>query len=170
MNNPLASTRNPWPYAILAWFVIFTSAMAAWVTVAVRQKMDLVRSDYYEEEVHFQSQLDRLNRTAAIRGTVAIRYDATRSGVTIDLPGAHLEPRPTGRIQFYRPSDASLDVEVPLALEVTGEQHIDVGMLRGGQWKIRVQWNVAAQEYFFEQTMVFDEARRDPATPSTRTK
>ena len=164
------STLNPWPYAILAWFVLFASAMAVWVTVALRQKMDLVRSDYYKEEVRFQSQLDRLDRTAPIRSAIAIQYDAARSELTLRLPGAALPPQPAGRIQFYRPSDASVDLAVPLTLTEKGEQRLDVGALRGGQWKIRVQWIAAAQEYFFEQTVFLDEARRDPSAPRTRPK
>ena len=35
--------RNPWPFAIVLFFVVFISSMAAWITVAVRNDMDLVR-------------------------------------------------------------------------------------------------------------------------------
>jgi hypothetical protein len=92
--------RNLWPYAIVAWFVIFGAAMAAWITVAVRQDMDLVRPDYYEEEVRFQRQLDRANRTAAIQNQVALYYDATKREVALRLPAAHLSPKPTGASTF----------------------------------------------------------------------
>jgi hypothetical protein len=170
--NPTSAkpSRNFWPHAIITWFVIFTAALAAWITFAVRQNMDLVRSDYYEEEVRFQRQLDRLNRTAAIRSEVAINYDAPKREVTLLLPAAHLAQRPTGRIQFYRPSNASLDLQVPLSVDAAGLQHIGIDALRGGLWKVRIQWSAAGQEYFFEQVMVVDEARRDLTAAPTKAK
>jgi hypothetical protein len=151
--------RNLWPWAIIAWFVVFTAAMAAWITVALRQNLDLVRTDYYEEEIRFQRQLDRLNRTALVRHEVAVGFDAATRAVTVRLPAAHLSPPPTGTVQFYRPSDAALDLEVPLVIDESGLQRISSDRLRGGLWKIRVQWSAVGQEYFFEQSMVVEEAR-----------
>lgn len=160
-------TRNLWPHAIIAWFVIFAAALAAWVTMATRQRMDLVRSDYYEEEVRFQHQLDRLNRTAAIRSEVAIHHDATKREVMLQLPAGHLAPRASGQVAFYRPSDAALDFQVPLAVDAAGLQRIGTGGLRGGLWKVRVQWSAAGHDYFFEQVIVADEANSGPAaTPA----
>lgn len=162
--NPVSArpSRSLWPHAILAWFVVFSSAMAAWITFALRQNTELVSADYYEEEVRFQSQLDRLNRTAAVRGDVAVLYDAAQGQVTLRLPADHVvqRPSPSGRIRFYRPSDARLDFEVPLALAGPGEQRIDVSARRGGQWKVRVQWKAGGQDYFFEQIVVLEEPRK----------
>lgn len=169
MNTPVArTTRNFWPHAIIAWFVVFASALAAWITFAVRQNLDLVRADYYEEEIHYQGQLDRLNHTAAIRSEVAIDHDAAQHQVTLRLPAAHLAAGLAGHVQFYRPSDAALDFRVPLAVDAAGRQRIGTGALRGGLWKVRAQWNSAGQEYFFEQIMVVDEA--DPAGQAPVTK
>jgi len=170
MNSTTAKpSHNLWPHAIIAWFVIFAAAMAAWIAVAVRQNMDLVRSDYYEEEVRFQQQLDRLNRTAAISSEVTLDYDASKQELTLRLPTAHLAPRPVGRVHFYRPSDAALDFQVPLAIDAGGLQRIGTSTLRGGLWKVRMQWSVADHDYFCEQTLVVDEAERSIA-PVTRTK
>ena len=72
--------RNPWPYAIIGWFLIFGSAMAAWVVVAVRNDPDLVRADYYEHEIGYQKHIDRLNRTAAFSGEVSVAYEASLRG------------------------------------------------------------------------------------------
>jgi hypothetical protein len=169
MNSAAKPIRNFWPHAIIAWFVIFASAMAAWIAVAVRQDMDLVRSDYYEEEVRFQQQLDRLNRTSALSGEFTLRYDAAKCEVTLRLPAAHLAPRPVGQLHFYRPSDAALDFQVPLAVDAGGLQRIGTSKLRGGLWKIRLQWSAANRDYFFEQTLVVDEAERHSIAAGTGT-
>ena len=155
--NSLQPARNLWPHAIIAWFVVFASALAAWIVFTARQSNDLARADYYEEEVHYQRHLDRLNRTAAVRGQVAIHYDAPRGEVIVRLPAEHLAPHPTGRIHFYRPSEVALDFEMPLAVDAQGLQRIGARNLRGGLWKVRVEWTASGQEYFFEQILVADE-------------
>ena len=152
--------RTFWPHAILAWFVIFGAALAAWITFALRQRVELVSPDYYEEEVRFQTQLDRLNRTAGLRSEVAIQYDAASSQVTLHLPAGQVARHPRGRVRFYRPSEASLDFEVTLSVDAAGLQRIDVSGRRAGQWKMRLQWKADGQDYFLEETLVFAEPER----------
>jgi hypothetical protein len=164
MNPPLTQRpRSLWPHAITAWFVVFASALAAWVTVALQQDVDLVRPDYYEEEIQFQRQLDQLNRTAAVGHDVSVLYHPADDEVTLRLPAGHAAQHPVGSIQFYRPSDAALDFDVPLAVESTGVQNIDASAVRSGHWRIRVRWTVAAREYFFEQQLVLARAGSSPA-------
>ncbi len=145
--------RNPWPYAIIGWFLIFGSTMAAWVVVAVRQDPDLVRSDYYEHEIRYQNQIDRMNRTAAMHGQVSIAYEAATRQIALRLPAAHLAQQPVGHVQLYRPSDARLDFEVPLALDEDGSQKVSAAKLRAGLWKVRILWTAGGQDYFYDQSV-----------------
>lgn len=147
-------SRSPWPWAIVGWFVVFAGAMAAWIVYAVRQDMDLVRDDYYQEEVLYQQQLDRMNRTQPLRGEVRVSYDASRHAITVALPAMHARQKISGRIQLYRPSDAKLDVTVPLSVSADGTQRIDAKNLRAGLWKVRLQWTADGQEYFLDEPIV----------------
>ena len=145
---------NPWPYAIIGWFLLFGSGMAVWVVVAVRNDPELVRADYYEQEIAYQKQIDRLHRTAAVRGEVSVAYDYSQNQVTLQLPATHLSAQLKGRIHFYRPSNAKLDFELPLDLNPAGAQRVPTGKLQGGLWKVRVQWTSGGQEYFHDQSLV----------------
>lgn len=144
--------RNPWPYAIIGWFVIFITAMTAWAVVATRNSMDLVRKDYYEEELRFQTQLDRMNRTATMRKDITVTTDS--SSLTFKLPMDHASAKPTGEVQLYRPSDARLDTKLPLQINESGLQRIDASALKGGLWKLRVHWKIGEAEYYFDQPVV----------------
>jgi hypothetical protein len=145
---------NPWPYAIIGWFLLFGSGMAAWVVVAVRNDPELVRADYYEQEIAYQKQIDRLNRTAAVRGEVSVFYESAQQQIALRLPAAHLGNKSIGTVRFYRPSNAKLDFELPLALDATGAQRIPTDKLQGGLWKVRVQWTSGGQEFFHDQSVV----------------
>ncbi len=152
--KPVAPRRSLWPYMIIGYFVIFISAMAVWIVFALRQDMDLVRKDYYEEEIRFQKHLDSAVRTQSVRSEVRADYDQAKQSILITLPVGHLAQQPRGSIQLYRPSDAKLDRQFELALDSQGRQLLDVRAIRSGLWKIRVNWNVNGQDFFFDQSLV----------------
>lgn len=145
---------NPWPYAIIGWMLLFGTGMAAWVVVAVRNDPELVRADYYEQEIAYQKQIDRLNRTAAMRSEVAVAYESAQQQVTLRIPTAHLADKLTGTIHFYRPSNAKLDFKLPLTVDATGVQRVPAGKLQGGLWKVRVSWTSGEQEFFHDQSLI----------------
>lgn len=153
MSSTVAS-RNPWPIAIIAFFALFISAAASYIVFAVRQDMDLVRPDYYEEELRYQKQLDRLHRTAPLEASVTVAYHEAGQQIEIRLPQLHAVPTTTGSIHLYRPSDAELDRHLPLALDPAGLQRLDARQLRAGLWKVRIQWTAEGQEFFVDRPLL----------------
>jgi nitrogen fixation protein FixH len=146
--------NNPWPVAIIAWFVIFTSGIVAFAAYAGRQRVELVHADYYAQEMQFQQQLDRLKRTQPIAAQVSITCNDKLPILRIILPPAHAHQAVSGRIHFYRPSDAGLDHEMVLAVDGNGIQEVNSASLQPGLWKVRLQWTVQGQQYFYEQSVV----------------
>ncbi|MGZ8921575.1 MAG: FixH family protein [Limisphaerales bacterium] len=146
--------RNYWPHAIIAYFVIFITGVATWVTFAMRHNDQLVRTDYYEHEIKYQNQIDRLARTAA--GVAVIQYDRNIQAISVGLP-TNINPQAvTGIIHLYRPSDARLDQKFPLQLKDSGSQLIDVSKLRTGFWKVSLNWKDLDREFYFEKSLVID--------------
>ncbi|MBI5775004.1 MAG: FixH family protein [Verrucomicrobia bacterium] len=145
--------RNPWPYAITAWFVVFISGIVAWVAFAMRQSSELVRSDYYEHEIRYQQQIERLGRTQPVAAQATAAYDPVQQRITVTVPDGHAA-RATGVIHFYRPSDAKLDRRLPLNVDTAGTQTMDAKALRPGLWKVRVQWKVGGEEFFFDRPIL----------------
>ena len=152
--NSSRKTRNPWPLAIVVYFIVFITFIVTFTVFAARQKVDLVSPDYYEAEIRFQKQIERLSRTQPLNTRVAVTYDAGRQQVSIRLPSGPSSRPGSGLIGFYRPSDARIDRSVPLAVNDEGAQVVDVKQLRDGLWKVRVQWTLNGQEYFFDQPVV----------------
>ena len=146
--------RNPWPYAIIAYFAVFITAVFLWVGFAMRNSMELVRPDYYEAEIRFQQQIDRVHRTSAIREDVRVAYDPAGRQVVVRIPGDHAVGGVRGAVHLYRPSNASLDRTLDLAVGQDGWQRIGVEDLQAGYWKINVTWSSQGQEYFIEQAVL----------------
>lgn len=153
MNTPAPKPpRSFWPYAIMIWMALFATGIFSFFVVAQRNHVDLVGADYYDQEMKFQQQIDRVAHTRSVKREISVRYAAGE--IDIALPAGHARQSPTGSIQLYRPSDASLDQQVALAVGKDGDQKIDATKLRPGLWKVRITWKVGAEEFFFDQSIV----------------
>jgi hypothetical protein len=151
-SNP--QTRNLWPWAILIAFAVFIAGMAGLIVMACSQRTDLVSGDYYEQELRYQGQLDRVERTRQLQPPATVTYDAERRQLRISLPPDHARSSARGHIHLYRPAAASLDRRLKLDLDANGIQILETQDLRPGAWRIRVSWTAAGQEYFLDQRMV----------------
>lgn len=151
--------RNPWPVAIIAFFVVFITATAGLVVFSLSHKEELVTSDYYEQEIQFQRQLDRLKQTQPIQSELAVGYDPAAKQIRIELPVEHARQYTEGRVQFYRPSAASLDRRINLEVDpATGRQTVDARQFEPGLWKVRVSWTVAGRQFFFDRNVIISKS------------
>lgn len=164
--NTTTKRRNLWPASIIGFFILAIIFIVSYTAWAMRQREDLVSENYYEHEVRFQSHLDSMNRSQSLATHTVVTFEPAQQVIVITLPAAQTRGA-TGSVQLYRPSDARLDRDVPLALNAEGVQRLDSKELSEGFWKVRVQWNVGGQEYFLDQpvvvvpgTPVSDPARR----------
>jgi len=146
-------TRNLWPTAIIGFFVVAILFIVSFIAWAVHQHEDLVSADYYEREVRFQSQLDSMNRSQSLAAQTVVTFEPQAQTIIITLPHDSVQGA-TGSIHLYRPSDARLDRQLPLALNSEGVQRLDSRTLADGLWKVRVQWNVAGQDYYLDQPVI----------------
>lgn len=147
------TTRSPWPIAITTFFVIAIIFIVSFIAFAMRQREDLVSADYYEREVRYQSQLDTLNRSQHLAANTVVTFEAAQQNIVIALPAEQIK-NATGTIHLYRPSDARLDRDLPLALNAAGTQRLDARQLADGLWKVRVKWTANGQEYFLDQPVI----------------
>jgi hypothetical protein len=146
--------NNPWPWAIIMTFVLFISGTIGLVVMASSQREDLVSANYYEQELRFQSQLDRASHANHLSAPASVAYDALRRHVVITLPPEHAGRVVNGRVQLYRPSEAELDRQFKLVPDATGCQTIDAASLRPGLWKARITWTVDGNEFYTERQLV----------------
>jgi hypothetical protein len=151
----MKATHNLWPRAIIGAFVVFILGTAGLIVLACSQRIELVSSDYYEREIKFQNQIDRLERTRLLGKQASISYDAQLSALTVSLPPDQVSKNLTGHISLYRPSAAGLDRQVPLQPAPDGVQRLDTSGLMPGLWKVRVFWNSGPEEYLMDQQFVF---------------
>ena len=153
MNNQ-KPRRNPWPIAIIVYFIVFATFIVSFIIFASRQRTDLVRADYYEAEIKFQQQIDRVERSRPVEVSASVNYNEKSANLTIQLPSDAVgrgSSRAFGTIELYRPSDARQDKNIKLAPDQTGQQQVNVRDLKNGLWKVRVTWTSSGKEFFIEK-------------------
>jgi nitrogen fixation protein FixH len=124
------------------------------IVLACHNPADLVSANYYEDEVRFQTQIDRLDRTLQLDSPAKVTYDVAQRRIMISLPTAHAQAANEGHIQLYRPSESGLDQRIKLETNSDGVQAIDASKLKPGSWKVKVTWNAGGEDFFLDQKVV----------------
>ena len=156
MNQPHKKNRSPWPFAIAGYFVVFISFLVVFITWAVKQDMDLVRPDYYAEEILYQRRIDTVNRTRPFTKEITVAYDAATKVIQLRVPAQHARGEFAGTVHLYRPSDAKLDRNLTLQPNHDGAQTIDGRALRPGLWKVRLEWKSGGETFCFDQSVLIE--------------
>lgn len=146
--------RNYWPAGIVLVLVLFMSYLIGFLAFSRMQRVDLVSKTYYEDELKYQQQIDRMRRTESAGMKPIIRYRKSAAEIVIEFPLKMAQAKSEGEIHFFRPSDSRLDFRVPLSPGDHGRQIIPTDTLKTGLWKLKLTWKAAGEEYYHEETLV----------------
>lgn len=145
-----------WPYAIVVCMILFMAYIAMFVYKAMKQDVGLVSKDYYEQEIKYQDQIERVKRTQAL-GDVMVNYSAEDKTVLLQMPATYREKNLTGTITLFRPSNDKLDKQLPLELGRDQSQLLDAKDLESGIWKVRVSFSDGEETFYSEKTIQIQE-------------
>lgn len=151
--NPVTKTKSLWPYGLIAFFVLFGTWLAIFVSVAVSNSSELVAADYYEQEIRYQERIDSLQRATAAGG-LAMEFDQTHSVLKVRLPAQHAGGEIDGYFKFYRPNNSQLDRRVKLAPDDAGGQSLSTTELSDGVWKLEAHWQVKGENFYASTNLV----------------
>ncbi len=145
---------NPWPIAITIFFTIAIIGCVSFVVFCSRHPADLVAADYYEQEVRYQGQIDRVLRAQERAQLASVAYNSARKQITISLPANAPLTNVTGTITLYRPSAMNQDRTYKFVPGRDGVQTLDAEGLLSGLWKVRVSWTMGQEDYFLDQKVI----------------
>lgn len=140
--------RISWGYKITILYVGFVALIVCMVTMAMRQKVDLVSKDYYEQELKFQDKLNKTNRANALKEPLT--WEIKQGVLQLKFPQQFNGQKINGSICFFRPSDASLDKTITIQADTAAVQIISTHQLKKGVYKMQISWEVNKEEYYNE--------------------
>ena len=127
-------------------FSVFVAIIITMVVVSMKQDVFLVSEDYYDKEVKYQNQIDKMQLTSDEKATVVI----SKNSHHVQFEFSEVPEK--GEILFFRPSDASQDFKVAVMKEK--KQSLSKVNLEKGYWKMKISWSVNGKDYYTEKSVV----------------
>ncbi|WP_268225426.1 FixH family protein [Sinomicrobium oceani] len=145
-----------WGTAIVLAFMGFIAFILSFVIRMNTQKKydhELVTEAYYAKELSFQRDMDREKFT--VDTGMEPRIEATKGGIFIYFPEGIDPAKVSGKIGLYRPSDRTMDFEVPVQMTTSPVVLIPSEALLPGRWNVEVDWQYGDDTYLSHRKLVY---------------
>lgn len=147
--------RINWGTGIVIGLLLFISFILYLVFNMLTDKKfdhDLVTEEYYKKELLFQQEIDAETRGNELVENIS---DARiENGWLIQFPEDLNLAEISGNLNFYRPSNAKLDFDIPLNLE-SHRLIIADEKLIPGRWNIIIHWEYQGETYLYKKEIVY---------------
>jgi nitrogen fixation protein FixH len=140
-----------WGTKIFMLYGGFVALIAFLVVSSMRQNVDLVAEDYYQQELQYQNKIDQ--STAAIKNGYSPAFVVNDDQVSVVFPDTVRSIGINGEVVFYRPDNKALDFTEQIALDNAGKMSIPRSMFSAGMYQAKVMWKSAGQDYYYESTV-----------------
>jgi nitrogen fixation protein FixH len=156
-----------WPIGLTVVIAVFLAFILGVITIAVRNKPQLVSEHYYSEGYNLKEIVDKQNASEATGWKLKIVPPSTEYTDTPILQIQVLEANDTpcdslhGDIALYRPSDKTLDIP-SMSLRVMGAGKYFVMLpriLERGAWQAVVRLSRQQQEFQQRQNLFVENNR-----------
>lgn len=143
-----------WGKAIPLVFILFAGFIGTMVFRMSSQRVDLVRDDYYQDELAYQQHIDRVSNAHNTRpdqsnSAITMTYQSHQQQVVFALPDSLRK----GQITFYRPADRRQDFQVPMLGGHATRQVVSTEKLSKGHWRVQFSWSDGRRDYYKEEQL-----------------
>ncbi|HAC23406.1 MAG TPA: hypothetical protein DCE81_00655 [Cytophagales bacterium] len=131
-------------------FVLFAAFMATLVVICVREDVNLISRDYYQQELKHSEKMERQQNYLNLPQKPDIRFASGE--VSLSLP--FYNDITSGSIQIQRPSDARLDQTFQFQTPDTSEVQFQLRQWQPGLYRVSITFTMNGKEYHTEKLMV----------------
>lgn len=141
-----------WGKGITLVIIAFMTFIVSMVFRAFGRDADLVREDYYENEINFDN-----NKESTINyNQLAEKIEITKKpeGIIVHYPSV-ITKNTVGQINFYRPDNKKLDREFAIQPENLNEQNLAYSNFKEGYYDITIDWLSEKKSYRYQSNISF---------------
>ena len=148
--------NKSWPIGLTIVFIVFFLYLIGFIVLSQMNRSDLVTDNYYDEEMAYQDQIERIERSRKLNQQVSLNHDIKNKIIELKFP-SEIDPHIiSGNILFFRPSDAKQDQIHPIQLDNQGRQNLDIKQLSQGMWRVKIFWQMDSVEYYDEKVLAVE--------------
>lgn len=141
-----------WGTGLTIFIVTFLVVTIGVVLYLMTIDVNLVADDYYEQEIKYQQQIDKIERSLELKEQLNI--EVIDGNIRINYPAIFDPKEIKGSILCYRPSTNRFDRNFSVATDSTFKQVIKTNLMAEGMWKVKVDWEVKGTTYFNEEIVM----------------
>jgi len=143
-----------WGTKIFIAIIMFMSLMIVLVILSMNQSYYLVEKDYYPKALEYQQRIDKETNAKNIGEMIQIANNGNK--LIITFPSVFDPKAIDGELTFYRPSDGTMDLTVPIRLDSLRKMTFSKGDLMTGRYIIKFEYEVNNTGYYEEKTVYIE--------------
>jgi nitrogen fixation protein FixH len=143
-----------WGTGIALFYGFFAVIMVGLVIKSTFNPVLMVKKDYYDDDINFQSHYDKAQNGKQLANDMTIQYLAESNTVLLQFP-PNL-PTPVGKVTFFRPSENNKDRIFELKTDPSKRMMIQVDDLEKGVWRVQAEWQAEDKLYYKEEKIYID--------------
>lgn len=130
-------------------FILFAAFIGILVTVCVKEDISLVSKNYYQEEIAYQEQIQRMENAAHLEEKPVIKVIANQ--IQIEFPDVVSVEK--GELKLFCPSNSAMDRTFRVAATGHKVQTFKLQHMQPGLYKAKLLWSMNGKEYYQEETI-----------------
>ncbi len=134
-----------WGKAVFLVMTAFVLLMASFMYRAAFNQEELVAENYYEQEIKYQQQIDKLNRTGALGE--AVRMEVVGNELVISFPPEVRGRAVSGELYLQRPSDSRADARLAIVVDSLGMMRVPIEERMKGAYNTVLEWRADEDEF-----------------------
>ncbi len=138
-----------WGKAIVLVFIVFAGFIGTMVYWMSREKIDLVRDDYYQNEIAYQQHMEQVTNARSFEAAELVRYIADSQQVKLTLPDGFV----SGTLLLYCPADRRQDVRQVLTKATARVSNLSMQGRPSGLWRAQLSWSDGQRAYYTEREL-----------------
>lgn len=146
--------KGNWAFYVAAFYIFFVICLVAFVFWTTFHNEELVDKNYYDLELKYQEQIDRVERTHNLKEQ--IKFVSTNNVIMLSFPKIDNFNNMNGSIHFFRPSNSKLDFKSKFQLDSSYTLVYSTDKMERGLWKIKVNWFISDSSYYNEETVLLN--------------
>jgi hypothetical protein len=140
-----------WGWGIGIVYTAFALSMILVLFLSFGVKNDLVDKDYYQKEINYQQQINKIQRTQAL--PEQIKFEFKNENFVIKFPEFFKSKPISGQVYFYRPSDEKKDMKLNISTNENLEMIIPLNKIYQGLWRLKIEFKADNLEYYYEEAI-----------------
>lgn len=137
-----------WGIKIICLYTGFVGLIVTMVSLSMREKVDLVTEDYYQQELDYQGRINTIARTQQLKEQLT--WETMPGELVLHIPESFTKSGVSGNVFFFRPSDKRLDKTIAIPAGTGPERFIPLTQLQSGLYNIQISWTAGGTDYYNE--------------------